>query len=104
MSTSFESIFATNTNTKSNLDALFKNSKSKVNPNTNSIVEAIVKSDEISSSTAINAEAAKVGVTTPIKARASSRNKSKIKKLNPETESRTVFVGNLPNTTKKEVK
>jgi hypothetical protein len=97
--TSFESIFASNTNTKSNLDALFKNSKSKANPNTKSILDAIVQNDEIKNVSSTDGS----GIVAPTSTRKLTRNKKKINRFTNETESRTIFVGNLPNTTKKEV-
>ena len=99
---SFESIFASNTNTKSNLDALFKNSKSKVNPNTKSILDAIVQKDEIIKDEP-TATTTATGIAIPTSTRKSTRNNKKINRFTKETESRTIFVGNLPNTTKKEV-
>ena len=98
----FESIFASNNNAKTNLDALFKNSKTRVNPNTKSIMDAIVRTEEsvVDNSTTITEP---TNIMKPTSSRALARKNKKLKKFPLETESRTIFIGNLPRDTEKEV-
>lgn len=93
---SFESIFSNKQNVDPNLDALFKNKKPS-NPTSDSIVKLIEKETE-----------------EPIlnehqrdfedKQKTSRKKAAKVKQpRDEEQESRTIFVGNLPSNTKKEV-
>lgn len=94
MASIFESIFASNKNTNPNLESLF-NKKSHRNPNTNDIIDAIKLSNNEKT---IENESSKVNIIETTR-----RKTNKKKKFDEETESRTVFVGNIPKETKKEV-
>jgi RNA recognition motif-containing protein len=93
---SFESIFSNKQNVDPNLDALFKNKKA-----TNLTSDTIVKLIDGETTKPVENELQSGSMEKP---KISRRKGAKIKhERDEEQESRTIFVGNLPNNTKKEV-